>query len=90
MRTLLTIVVASAVTVMTEPVIGHHATTALFETSRTVSVTGTLTKVDLINPHIAIFIDASDGSGVVSWKVQGNPPAWWRNVGVNRASFQKD
>lgn len=71
------------------PVAGHHSISAIFEADKQVSVTGTLTKVDWINPHIVIFLDAPNGAGVDSWKVAGAPPAWWRNVGVNRADFAK-
>lgn len=72
-----------------QPVAGHHSISAIFEADKQVSVTGTLTKVDWINPHIVIFLDAPNGPAVESWKVAGAPPAWWRNVGVNRADFAK-
>lgn len=81
------VLVVAAVTA--QPVVGHHSISAIFEADKLVSVTGTLTKVDWINPHIVIFLDAPNGAAVDSWKVAGAPPAWWRNVGVNRANFAK-
>lgn len=72
-----------------QPAARHHSISAIFEADKLVSVTGTLTKVDWINPHIVIFLDAPNGAAVDSWKVAGAPPAWWRNVGVNRADFAK-
>lgn len=88
MRTPLLAVLA-LVAVTAHPVAGHHSISAVFEADKLVPVTGTLTKVDWVNPHIVIFVDAANGAAVESWKFAGSPPAWWRNVGVNRAEFAK-
>jgi hypothetical protein len=53
-------------------------------------VTGTLTKVDWINPHITLAMDVKNESGKVeSWSFESNPPAWFRRVGVNRNDLAK-
>ena len=46
------------------------------------TVSGTLTKVDWVNPHIVVFIEAkgADGAGNVAWKFESNPPAWFRRA----------
>jgi hypothetical protein len=62
----------------------HHSTTAVFDMGKKIQVTGTLTKVDWINPHISIFVDAKGEHGVESWHFEGSPPAWFRRVGVNK------
>ena len=68
----------------------HHSPSAVFDMSKPFVLTGTLTKVDWVNPHIDLIIDAtaSDGS-VETWKFESNPPAWFRRVGVSRADFAK-
>ena len=55
------------------------------------TLSGTLTQVEWVNPHIAIYIDAkkADGSGVENWKFESAPPSWLRRVGVNSADFKK-
>ena len=64
----------------------HHSTTAEFDVTHRMTVSGTLTKVDWVNPHIVVFMDAkSEGA----WKFESNPPAWFRRVGVSRADFAK-
>jgi hypothetical protein len=68
---------------------GHHSISAVFDESKSISVTGTLTKVEWINPHIAVMVDAPAGGGVDTWRFQSSPPAWWKGVGVNRADFAK-
>ena len=78
------------VTAASHPAAGHHSISALFQPDKLVAVSGTLTKVDWINPHIVIYLDVKNGAAVDNWKVAGAPPAWWRNVGVNRANFAKD
>jgi len=72
-----------------QPASGHHSTSAIFHDDKRITVTGTLTKVDWINPHIFIFLDGGTGTAVEPWRVQGNPPQWWRNLGVVRADFAK-
>src|ERR1700676_4138558 len=51
--------------------------------SKSFSVSGTLTKVDWINPHIMMLLDVNGEE----WKFQSNPPAWFRRVGIARADF---
>jgi hypothetical protein len=74
------------------PASAHHSTTAEFDVSHRMTLTGTLTKVDWVNPHIVVFMDAKGEKGpgsTVAWKFESNPPAWFRRVGVSRADFAK-
>src|SRR5205823_11194745 len=68
----------------------HHSPSAIFDMSKRIAMTGTLTKIDWINPHIVVYIDgkAEDGKAE-SWVFESNPPAWFRRVGVGRADFAK-
>ena len=51
---------------------------------------GHLTKIDWINPHIVIAMDAkSDGGKIDRWTFESNPPSWYRSVGLARADFAK-
>jgi hypothetical protein len=67
----------------------HHSTSAVFDMGKKVQVTGTLTKVEWINPHISIFVDAKGDKGVEAWHFEGSPPAWFRRVGVNKNDIAK-
>lgn len=44
----------------------HHSPSAIFEMSKRFTLTGTVTKVDWVNPHLVVFIDAQGGSGIES------------------------
>ncbi len=67
----------------------HHSPSAIFDMTKKVSVTGTLTKVDWVNPHIVVMLDVNKNGALESWKFESNPPAWFRQVGVSRADFAK-
>jgi hypothetical protein len=55
-----------------------------------ISVTGVLTKIDWINPHIVIAMDAKSEDGKIDrWTFESNPPSWYRSVGIARADFAK-
>jgi hypothetical protein len=68
----------------------HHSPSAIFDMSKKITLTGTVTKVDWINPHIVVFMDAKGAAGAMeNWKFESNPPAWFRRLGVGRADFAK-
>ena len=58
--------------------LAHHSPSAIFDMSKRFTLTGTVTKVDWINPHIVVFMDAKGASGAMeNWKFESNPPAWF-------------
>jgi len=66
----------------------HHSPSAIFEMSKRVTMTGTLTKVDWVNPHIVVNLDVKGDDGKVeAWKFESNPPTWFKKVGVGRIDF---
>jgi hypothetical protein len=68
----------------------HHSPSAIFDMAKHVAVTGTLTRIDWINPHIVIAVDAKGDAGKIDhWTFQSNPPSWYRSVGLARADFAK-
>ena len=68
----------------------HHSPSAIFDMGKRITVTGTLTKIDWINPHIVVAMDAkSDGGKIDRWTFESNPPSWYRSVGLARADFAK-
>ena len=48
----------------------HHALGAKFDPSRPVAITGTVTKVDWLNPHVHIFLEVGSGPDTVAWAVE--------------------
>jgi len=79
-----------AILFATASVWAHHSPSAVFDLSKSFTLTGTLTKVDWVNPHIVVAIDGKGASGEIqAWKFESNPPSWFRRVGVNRSDFAK-
>ena len=48
-----------------EPVQAHHAFAAEFDAERPVEFSGTVTKVEWINPHVWIHLDVTTDDGAV-------------------------
>jgi Family of unknown function (DUF6152) len=68
----------------------HHSPSAEFDMAKRVTITGSLTKVDWVNPHIVVYLDAKGTEGnVENWRMESNPPAWFRRVGVSRNDLAK-
>ena len=68
----------------------HHSPSAIFDMGKRIAVTGTLTSIDWVNPHIVVAIEAkNDGGPIDHWIFESNPPSWYRSVGLARADFAK-
>jgi uncharacterized protein DUF6152 len=67
------------------PVLAHHSPSAEFDVTHRMTLSGTLTKIDWVNPHIVVSVNAKGEA----WRFESNPPAWFRRVGVSRADFAK-
>ena len=53
----------------------HHAANTKYDETKKAKLTGTVTKVEWMNPHIYFYIDVKDASGkVTTWAIEGAPP----------------
>ena len=70
------------------PLIGHHSFEAEFDRTKTVNLTGTVTKVEWMNPHTYFYIDVKDSKTgkVQNWACEMGSPngltsrGWTRNT----------
>jgi hypothetical protein len=77
-----------AVLISAASLMAHHSPSAIFDMKKKIILKGSVTKVDWVNPHIVVYMDAKgDDGNVESWKFESNPPRWFTKVGVTRADF---
>ncbi|HET9833399.1 MAG TPA: DUF6152 family protein [Vicinamibacterales bacterium] len=86
MRTLIVAVVALACP--TAALEAHHAFAAEFDAKQPITLRGTVTRVEWINPHTWIHIDVKSPDGtVVEWMIEGGTPNTLLRNGVDRKSL---
>ena len=67
----------------------HHNMSALFDFNDRVTLTGTMTKLEWVNPHIYLFVDAKGaGDAVDAWSVEGPSPSFFRTHDMNKSEFE--
>ena len=75
MRINLWVIIATATLLaLAIPAAAHHSFAAEFDAGNPVTVKGTVTKMDWVNPHSWIYVDVKDESGkVVNWRFEMGP-----------------
>ena len=74
-RKLAVLFIAVGLIVVAVPSFAHHSASA-YDSKQSVTLTGTVTEFEFINPHIIIRFAAKDAAGnVEQWSVIGGPPS---------------
>jgi hypothetical protein len=67
------------------PLAAHHSFLAEYDSTKPVSVTGTVTKVEWSNPHIWFYLDVKDEKGnVTNWGFSAAPPGVLMRRGITK------
>ena len=75
------------VTLATSAAFAHHSVAGQFDMTKPMVLSGTISKVDWVNPHIYIYLDVKDDKGEVStWALSGPPTAMMRRAGLTKES----
>ncbi|MGA2713642.1 MAG: DUF6152 family protein [Bryobacteraceae bacterium] len=79
MKSKLVLLAAGSLLAIAGPVLAHHSFAAEYDGTQKVSLKGSIVKVEWMNPHIWIYLDAKDDSG------EGGPPN-----SLTRSGWTKD
>jgi hypothetical protein len=81
-------VVAVSVALLAAPaarVSAHHSFAAQFDATKPITLTGTVTKIEMINPHGWIYIDVKQPDGTVkNWAIEAVAPSTLAARGFRR------
>jgi hypothetical protein len=67
----------------------HHSFAAEFDANKKVTVTGTVTRIEWMNPHARFYVDVKDESGkVVNWDFELASPNGLMRRGWTRSSLK--
>ena len=81
--------VAAGTTLAVGAASAHHSFAAEFDRDMPITVTGTVTKVEWMNPHARFYIDAKNDAGeTVNWDFELASPNGLMRRGWNRNSMK--
>ena len=80
-----TLVLAAAVLFAATTAFTHHSVSGQFDTSKIVTLTGVITRIDWVNPHIYIMLDGKDDAGAAGqWALETVPTAMARKAKLTK------
>ena len=65
--------------------LAHHSFAAEYDDQQPLKITGTLTKVEWMNPHIWYYVDVKNPDGsVTTWAISGGAPGQLMRRGITK------
>ena len=81
---------AVALGVTAIPALAHHSFAAEYDSAKPVTLTGTVTKVEWMNPHARFYLDVKDEGGkVTNWEFELGSPNGLMRRGWTRNSLKE-
>lgn len=72
------------------PLFAHHSFAAEYDNSKPITLTGTVTKVEWMNPHARFYINVKDDKGTVTnWEFELGSPNGLARRGWTRNSMKE-
>jgi hypothetical protein len=87
MKIHLTAFAAAAVLLAGAPAFAHHSA-AMFDSTKELTVAGTVKQFQFTNPHSWLIVTANDAQGkAVDWNIELGAPTMILRMGINRSTF---
>ena len=74
-----------ALLLSTAALYAHHSFAAEYDNNKPIKFSGKVTKVEWMNPHIYVYVDANDNGKTTNYAVEGGAPN-----GLYRQGWRKD
>jgi hypothetical protein len=89
MNTNLTAALACAWLASCLPLFAHHSFAAEFDQTKSITVTGVVTKVEWTNPHIHLYVDVKQEDGKIThWDFESGSPNGLGRQGWTRSTLK--
>jgi len=90
MKISLLCVFAAVLGVMAVPASAHHSFAAEYDAKKPIELTGTVTKVEWMNPHARFYLNVKDDKGAVTnWEFELGSPNGLMRQGWTRNSMKE-
>ena len=90
MRAKMLSVMAGGLIMAAAPMLAHHSFSAEYDRSKPITLKGTVTKVEWMNPHARFYLDVKDDAGkVVNWEFELGSPNGLMRQGWTRNSLKE-
>jgi len=88
MKTMFAVAV-SGLLLASMPAFAHHSFAAEYDANKPITLKGTVAKVEFLNPHVWIYVDAkADGGAVTRWQCEGGAPNSLKRQGWTSSSLK--
>ena len=88
-RKLFRILVTSSAVMLTAPTQAHHSFAAVFDYDKPVEVTGVVTEIEWMNPHVWFYLDVENAQGEKeNWAFEMGSPNRLMRSGWHQNSMQ--
>jgi hypothetical protein len=88
-RFLVACLTAAGIVLTAIPLLAHHSFAAEYDSTKPISVQGTVRKLAWVNPHAYIYVDVKEADGkIVTWAFETLSPNALARQGWNRDSLK--
>jgi uncharacterized protein DUF6152 len=90
MKTKLVVAMVGGLLLAAVPVIAHHSFAAEYDSAKPITLQGKVTKVEFMNPHIWVYLNAKDEGGkMATWQCEGGAPNSLKRQGWSKDSLKE-